>query len=85
MVNATPLGMHGEALPPGVVEEAAGLIDLPYGAEPTPAVAAARRLGRPAADGLDVLVAQAALSFRLWTGRGGPAGRDAPGRRGLAA
>ncbi len=68
VVNATPLGMNGEALPPGLVEEAAGLIDMAYGAEPTPAVVAARRLGRPAADGLDLLVAQAALSFRLWTG-----------------
>jgi len=68
LVNATPLGMHGEPLPEGLVDEAAGLIDMPYGAEPTPAVAAARRLGRPVADGLDLLVAQAALSFRLWTG-----------------
>lgn len=68
VVNATPLGMHGEALPPGLVEEAAGLIDMPYGAEDTPAMAAARRFGLPAADGLDLLVAQAALSFRLWTG-----------------
>jgi shikimate dehydrogenase len=68
VVNATPLGMNGEALPPGLVEEATGLIDMPYGAEPTPAVAAARRLGRPVADGLDLLAAQAALSFLLWTG-----------------
>ncbi|MFH1329290.1 MAG: shikimate dehydrogenase [Actinomycetota bacterium] len=68
VVNATPVGMHGEALPPGVVEEAAGLIDMPYGAEDTPAVAAARLAGLPTADGLDLLVAQAALSFQLWTG-----------------
>lgn len=68
LVNATPLGMLGEALPACLVEEAAGLIDMPYGAEPTPAMTAARRLGLPAADGLDLLVAQAALSFRLWTG-----------------
>lgn len=68
VVNATPLGMNAEALPPGLLEEAAGLIDMPYGVEPTPAVAAARLLGRPFADGLDLLVAQAALSFRLWTG-----------------
>lgn len=82
VVNATPLGMHGEPLPPGVVEEAAGLIDLPYGAERTPAVSAARRLGRPTADGLDVLVAQAALSFRLWTGVAADVGamRRAAGR-----
>jgi shikimate dehydrogenase len=68
VVNATPLGMHGEPLPPGLVEEAAGLIDLPYGAGPTPATVAARGGGLPVADGLDHLVAQAALSFELWTG-----------------
>jgi len=66
VVNATPLGMYGESLPPGVVEAAAGLVDLAYGPEATPAVALARRRGLPAADGLDVLVAQAALSFELW-------------------
>jgi len=72
VVNATPLGMQGEPLPAGLVDEATGLIDLPYGAAPTPAVAAARREGRPTADGLDLLVAQAALSFRLWTGGEAP-------------
>jgi len=73
VVNATPLGMGGEPLPPGVVEEAAGgLIDLPYGAGSTPAAAEARGLGWPTADGLEVLVAQAALAFRLWTGREAP-------------
>jgi len=71
VVNATPLGMQGEELPPGVIEAAGGLIDLPYGTEPTPAVALARRRGLPVADGLDLLVAQAALSFELWAG--GPA------------
>jgi shikimate dehydrogenase len=69
VVNATPLGMSGEPLPPGMVEAAGGLIDLPYGEDATPAVAEARRRGLPAVEGLDVLVAQAALSFRLWTGR----------------
>ena len=72
VINATPVGMYGEALPAGVVEAAAGLIDLPYGAEPTPAMATARRLARPAADGREVLVAQAALSFRIWTGQEAP-------------
>lgn len=68
VVNATALGMHGEPLPPGVVEAAAGLVDLPYGPEPTPAVVAAQRGGLPSADGLDHLIAQAALCFELWTG-----------------
>jgi shikimate dehydrogenase len=68
VVNATPLGMAGESLPPGLVQESAGLVDLPYGPGITPAVAAARRRGLPVIDGLDHLVAQAALSFELWTG-----------------
>jgi shikimate dehydrogenase len=73
VVNATPLGMQGEALPPGVLAAAVGgLIDLPYAEEATPAIAEARRRGWPAAGGLEVLVAQAALAFRLWTGREAP-------------
>lgn len=72
VVNATPLGMHGEPLPGGVVEEASALIDLPYAPEPTPAVLAARRLGIPCTDGLEVLVGQAAESFRIWTGLEAP-------------
>jgi shikimate dehydrogenase len=87
VANGTPLGMHGEPLPEGLVEAAAGLIDMPYGAEPTPAVAAAQRLGVPAADGLDLLVAQAALSFGLWTGVEADVGamRRAAGARTAAA
>ncbi|MCJ7725677.1 MAG: hypothetical protein MUP76_04730, partial [Acidimicrobiia bacterium] len=72
VVNATPLGMAGEALPEGVLDTAAGLIDMAYGATPTPAVAAGRRRGIPVADGLDVLVAQAAISFTWWTGLPAP-------------
>jgi shikimate dehydrogenase len=72
VVNATPLGMHGEHLPPGVLESACGLLDMPYGDQVTPAVSAARNMGAAVADGLDILVAQAADSFRLWTGREAP-------------
>jgi shikimate dehydrogenase len=72
VVNATPMGMHGERLPPGVLEAAAGLLDMPYGEHDTPAVIATRNRGVPVADGLDLLVAQAADSFRLWTGLEAP-------------
>lgn len=72
VVNATPLGMSGEPLPAGIVESAAGMVDLAYGAEETPAVRAARSAGLPVADGIDVLVAQAARSFEAWTGTPAP-------------
>jgi shikimate dehydrogenase len=72
VVNATPLGMHGEALPEGLVDAATGLFEMAYGDAPTPAVEAAAALGIPAADGIDLLVAQAALSLHRWTGRVAP-------------
>ena len=68
VVNATPLGMHGEALPEGIVESASGFVDMSYGGERTPAVETAVRLGIPHAEGLDMLVGQAMASFALWTG-----------------
>lgn len=71
VVNATPLGMHGESLPEDVLAAATGLFDLAYGDAVTPAVEwAAGRI--PVADGIDHLVAQAARSFTLWTGLAAP-------------
>lgn len=72
VVNATPLGMKGDSLPPRVVPLASGLVDLAYGPEETPAVARAQEAGIPTVDGIEFLVAQAADSFRLWTGRDAP-------------
>jgi len=72
VINATPLGRSGEILPAGIVAAAAGLLDMAYGSGPTPAVAAARRRGITVTDGIDLLVAQAAGSFTLWTGRPAP-------------
>ena len=69
LVNATPLGMHGEALPNSLTDEASGLFDMAYGSEATPAVAEMRTRNLPAVDGTDMLLAQGAASFRLWTGR----------------
>jgi shikimate dehydrogenase len=48
------------------------VVDLVYRAEPTPLLAAAEAQGVPVLDVLDVLVAQGALSFELWTGRRPP-------------
>lgn len=72
VVNATPLGMENESLPPRIVPLASALVDLAYGEGTTPAVEEARRMGTPTVDGLEFLVAQAADSFRLWTGREPP-------------
>jgi shikimate dehydrogenase len=72
VANATPIGMYGESLPPGLLEQSIGLLDMAYAATPTPAVRLAAGLRLPVADGLAMLVGQAALSFQLWTGRTGP-------------
>ena len=68
VVNCTPLGMKRERLPDEVIRAAGALIDLPYGADVTPAVALSFRLGKPVVDGLTFLVRQAVESYRLWTG-----------------
>jgi shikimate dehydrogenase len=48
------------------------VVDLVYREGVTPLLLAARAQGVPTLDGLDVLVAQGALSFELWTGRRAP-------------
>lgn len=68
VVNATPIGMRGESLPEAVIAGAAGLLDMAYGSGPTPATSAVRARGLPVAEGPDMLLAQAAEAFRLWTG-----------------
>jgi shikimate dehydrogenase len=72
VINATPLGMAGESLPDGVVERAAALIDMTYGAESSPSVAHAIALGLPTADGLTMLVGQAGEAFKIFTGEEAP-------------
>lgn len=72
VVNATPIGMSGEEFPPRIVDLAAAVIDLAYGESRTELVASSVDAGLPVVDGLQVLVAQAADSFRLWTGREAP-------------
>jgi shikimate dehydrogenase len=75
LVNATALGWQGDRLP---LAEAAlrslpptSLVyDLTYRA--TPLLRAATELGHPTLDGLEMLVAQGAESFRLWTGQEPP-------------
>jgi len=72
VVNATPLGMTGEGLPERVLAQAIGLFEMAYGAGPTPATSGAQARGIPVVDGVEMLVAQAALSFESWTGLPAP-------------
>jgi shikimate dehydrogenase len=69
VVNATPLGMGGEAPPFDVAKLHAAqfVYDTVYPVE-TPLLREARARGLRAADGLGMLVHQGALSFSLWTG-----------------
>jgi shikimate dehydrogenase len=48
------------------------VVDLVYSSAPTPLLLAARSHGARAVGGLEVLLAQGALSFKLWTGRQAP-------------
>ena len=72
VVNATPLGMHGEELPKQVLTEASGLVDMVYGDDVSPAVREARRMGIPVSDGIDMLVGQAACAFEIFVGQPAP-------------
>ena len=69
IVNATPLGMHGEPPPVDTAELQPGqfVFDTVYPAD-TPLLLEARARGLRAAGGLGRLVHQGALSFLLWTG-----------------
>lgn len=71
LLNATSLGHRGEA-PPLAAEwlRPDGLCyDLNYGRAAAPLRRACARQGLAYSDGLGMLVAQAARSFALWTGR----------------
>ena len=72
VVNATPLGAHGEELPLPPVHADLLVVDLLYRPILTPVQTAARAAGATAFGGLGLLLHQAALSFELWTGRTPP-------------
>jgi shikimate dehydrogenase len=54
------------------VGEYSYVVDMVYRAGLTPLLAAAREHGARTLDGLEILLAQGALSFELWTGRAAP-------------
>jgi shikimate dehydrogenase len=70
VVNATPIGLHDDAMPLPVAQlrRDAAVLDLVYRPGGTAWVAAARAAGHPSGDGLPMLVEQGALAFRRWLG-----------------
>lgn len=71
LVNATSVGMATEvkdsAIPVDIVGSRQVVMDVIYGPRPTALVAAAKAKGALALDGREMLVMQAAGSYRLWT------------------
>ena len=71
VINATSSGLVGDApaLPGEIYATGALAYDMVYGTEPTPFMLKARAQGAAAcADGLGMLVGQAAASFEIWHG-----------------
>ena len=70
VINATSSSLQGELPPLPADAFAAGALayDMMYGATPTPFLAFAAAHGAKTADGLGMLVEQAAESFLLWRG-----------------
>ncbi len=72
-VNATTVGMldAGATIAVDLLPAAATVFDLVYVPAETPLLAAARARGLRAANGSEMLIAQAAIAFERWTGVGG--------------
>lgn len=70
VINATASGLQDAApVLPGLRYAAGALAyDMVYGSQPTPFMREAMELGAAAADGLGMLVEQAAESFHIWRG-----------------
>lgn len=70
VVNATPIGMHGESLPEPFMRLQPDQIayDLVYSPPETPFLAAARIAGARAHNGLSMLLHQAAQAWWRWMG-----------------
>ena len=72
VINASSAGLEGEApdLPSSLLTERSCCYDMLYGAEPTPFMRwAAHHAAWAVADGLGMLVEQAAQSFYIWRGQ----------------
>jgi 3-dehydroquinate dehydratase/shikimate dehydrogenase len=77
VINTTPVGMRGHSegsspIPGGVLRGRSIAYDLVYNPLETRFLKDARAEGCQAISGLEMLVAQAALQFELWTGQPAP-------------
>jgi shikimate dehydrogenase len=79
LVNCTAVGLHAAddeleqlSLDSARLGEYPLVVDLVYRADQTELLRVARKRGARTVDGIDVLVAQGALSLELWTGRAAP-------------
>jgi shikimate dehydrogenase len=72
LINATPLGLDGSVkllpLPVDTLHSGQVVVDLAYASSRTALVDAALVRGAHAIDGKEMLVRQAALAYRYWTG-----------------
>ncbi|MCK0536946.1 shikimate dehydrogenase [Alcanivorax quisquiliarum] len=70
VINATSASLAGDMppLPPGLVDAGSQCYDMMYGDEPTPFLRWASAQGAATADGLGMLVEQAAEAFMIWHG-----------------
>jgi shikimate dehydrogenase len=76
IVNATPVGLglsvKESAIPVDILDSHHVVVDLVYGLQPTFLVTEAIARGAVAVDGMEMLLSQAASSYRLWTGKEAP-------------
>jgi len=70
VINATPIGLHGDAMPvdPLALAPGAAVLDLVYRRGGTAWVRACRSRGHEGEDGLLMLVEQGAAAFSCWFG-----------------
>lgn len=76
VINATPVGMRGHEsgspVPATALRDRSLVYELVYNPIETELLRDARRMGCRALSGIEMLVAQAALQFKLWTGLDAP-------------
>ena len=72
LINATPAPLHDLPVDLAALPANCAVVDLRYHYPPDDLVPSARARGLRAADGLEMLLQQAMLSFELWTARPAP-------------